>query len=109
MASLPIEDEPLVLADGTKINPVNGRVIKDGSAAKFVSVPSPSEAQKIIARTRMTVADLPLPPKQLSGVALVAFYTLFGLSDQEICIAVDNKLTLEQINNIRTATCQRCC
>jgi hypothetical protein len=90
------------LADGTKINPVNGRVIKDGSAAKFVSVPSPSEAQKIIARTRMTVADLPLPPKQLSGVALVAFYTLFGLSDQEICIAVDNKLTLEQINNIRT-------
>jgi hypothetical protein len=91
-----------VLADGTKINPVNGRVIKDGSAAKFVSVPSPSEAQKIIARTRMTVADLPLPPKQLSGVALVAFYTLFGLSDQEICIAVDNKLTLEQINNIRT-------
>lgn len=97
---LPEDNEPLVLADGTKIDPTSGKVIKD-DAAKFVSVPSPSEAQRIVARTRKTVADLPLPPKNLSGVALVAFYTLFGLSDQDIAIALDNKLTVEQIENIK--------
>lgn len=100
---LPIDNEPLVLADGTKINPENGRVIKD-RVAKFVSVPSPSEAQRIVAKTRKTVADLPLPPQNLSGVALVAFYTLFGLNDQDISIALDGKLTVEQIENIRSLT-----
>lgn len=98
---LPVDDEPLVLADGTKIDPTSGKVIREKSNG-FVSIPSPSEAQKIIARTKLTVADLPLPPKQLSGVALVAFYTLFGLNDRDICIAVDNQLTVEQIENIRT-------
>ena len=101
MATLPIDNEPLVLADGTKIDPSSGSVIKD-TTTNFVSVPSPSEAQRIIARTRMTVADLPLPPKELSAIALVAFYTLFGLSDREIAIALDAQLTIEQIEHIRT-------
>lgn len=100
MATLPIEDEPLVLADGTKIDPASGKVIKD-TPAKFISVPSPSEAQRIVSRTRKTVADLPLPPKNLSAVALVAFYTLFGLSDRDISIALEGKVTEEQINNVR--------
>jgi hypothetical protein len=100
---LPIDNEPLVLADGTKIDCTSGKVIKD-RPANFVVVPSPSEAQKIVARTRKTVADLPLPPQNLSGVALVAFYTLFGLNDQDISIALDGKLTVEQINNIRSLT-----
>lgn len=93
-------DEPLVLADGTKINPVDGKVIKTASE-RFIQVPSPSEAQKLIVKTRKTVADLPLPPQQLSGVALVAFYTLFGLHDKEISIAVDGRLTVEQVKQIR--------
>lgn len=97
---LPVGNEPLVLADGTEIDCNTGRVKRD-EASKFISVPSPSEAQKIIARTRRTVADLPLPPQQLSGVALVAFYTLFGLNPQDISIALDGKLSVEQIENIR--------
>ena len=98
---LPMDNEPLVLADGTQIDCATGRVKRD-EASKFVSVPSPSKAQEIIARTRRTVADLPLPPQQLSGVALVAFYTLFGLNAQDISLAIDGKLTVEQIENIRS-------
>lgn len=100
MASLPIENEPLVLADGTKIDPSTSKVIREKKNS-LVSVPSPSEAQRIVARTRKSVAELPLPPQQLSAVALVAFYTLFGLHDQDICIALDSKLTVEQITRIR--------
>lgn len=95
---LPMRDEPLVLADGTKIDP-SGKVIKDQPT--FIEVPSNSEAQRIVARTRKTVADLPIPPAQLSGVALVAFYTLYGLNDLDVAIALDNKLSIEQIENIR--------
>jgi hypothetical protein len=97
---LPLDNEPLKLADGTEIDCASGKVIKH-TTAKFVSVPSPTEAQKIIARTRMTVAELPLPPKQLSAIAMVAFYTLYGLSDRDISIALEEKLTEEQITNIR--------
>jgi hypothetical protein len=75
---LPQADEPLTLADGTVIGP-DGRALKNHTP-KFTVVPSPSEAQRLVARTRKTVADLPLPPSQLSGVALVAFYTLFSLA-----------------------------
>jgi hypothetical protein len=97
---LPQADEPLTLADGTVIGP-DGRALKNHTP-KFTVVPSPSEAQRLVARTRKTVADLPLPPSQLSGVALVAFYTLFGLTDQQISLALDAKLTVEQIERIRT-------
>lgn len=95
---LPADDEPLVLADGTKIDPSTGRPIRD---TPLVCIPSPGEAQRIVARARKSVAELPLPPKQLSGVALVAFYTLFGLNDQDISIALDNSLSMEQIERIR--------
>jgi peroxiredoxin family protein len=97
---LPIGNEPLTLADGTQIDCESGKVIKT-TAAKFISVPSPSEAQKIIARTRKTVAELPMPPEKLSVVALVEFYTLYGLDKREISIALDGKITEDQIENIR--------
>lgn len=97
---LPVGDEPLVLADGTKINPATGKVIRE-QTEKYIPVPSNSEAQRIVVRTRRTIGELPVPPKQLSAVALVAFYTLYGLNDTDICIALDNKLTLDQVKNIR--------
>lgn len=97
---LPIGNEPLQLADGTVIDCETGKVKKD-DASNFVYVPSPSEAQRIIAKTRMTVAELPLPPKQLSAIAMVAFYTMYGMSDRDISIALDSQLTEEQIERIR--------
>ncbi len=97
---LPIDNEPLVLADGTKIDPATGKIIRE-QTAKYIPVPSNSEAQRIVARTRRTIGELPVPPAQLSAVALVSFYTLYGLTDTDICIALDNKLTTTQIENIR--------
>lgn len=101
MSLIDNELEPLVLADGTKINPTNGTVIRDRRKG-FVEIPSNSEAQQIVVRTRRTLSDLPMPPQQLSGVALVAFYTLYGLSDAEIAIACNEKITIDQIQRIRT-------
>lgn len=97
---LPMGNEPLKLADGTEIDCSSGKVIKPDKPA-FVPVPSPSEAQRIVTRARKSVADLPLPPNKMSGVALVAFYTLFGLSDRDIAIALNAQLTEQQIDNIR--------
>lgn len=95
------ELEPLILADGTKIDPTTGKAIKEKKASKFIEVPSGSAAQALVVKTRKTIAELPLPPQQLSGVALVAFYTLFGLPDTEISLATSGALTVEQVKHIK--------
>lgn len=92
--------EPLVLADGTKIDPVSGSIIRE-IVSSFIEVPSNAEAQALIVKSRRSVAELPLPPSQLNAVALVSFYTLFGLPDREISLAVDGRLTTEQIKSIK--------
>lgn len=94
------ELEPLVLADGTKIDPTTGKAQKD-KKARYIEVPSGAEAQALVVKTRKTVAELPAPPAQMHAVALVAFYTLFGLPDKEIAIAVDGRLTTDQIALIK--------
>lgn len=93
--------EPLILADGRKIDPATGKVIKEQQTSKFVEVPAPSVAQDLVIRARKSVADLPAAPEQMTGVGLVAFYTLFGLDDVSISIAVGNRLTVEQVKNVR--------
>lgn len=95
------ELEPLVLADGTRIDPTTGKAIKGQKKQRMIEVPAPSEAQAMIVRARKTVADLPMPPEQMTAVGVVAFYTLFGLDDNSIAIATNHKLTIEQIKNIR--------
>lgn len=95
------ELEPLVLADGTKIDPTTGKAVKERKTQRFVEVPSGTEAQALVVKTRKTVAELPAPPAQMHAVALVAFYTLFGLPDKEIAVAVDGRLTVDQIALIK--------
>lgn len=92
--------EPLVLADGTVIDPTTGKAVKQKRSRTY-EVPAPSEAQAIVLKARKTVADLPAPPEQMSAVGIVAFYTLFGLDDNSIAIATKHKLTVDQIKNIR--------
>lgn len=95
--------EPLVLADGTKIDPSTGEVLKERKQrAAFTEVPAPSVAQALVVKSKRSVADLPAPPAQLTGVALVAFYTLFGLGDRDISLALDGKISEEQVRRIRT-------
>lgn len=96
------DSEFLVLADGTKIAP-DGKVVKEPSSA-WTEIPSPSKAQEIVVRARKSVNELPMPPQQMTAIGLVAFYTLFGLNDTDIAIALDGRLTEEQIKNIRGLT-----
>ena len=79
-------NEPLVLADGTKINPVDGTIIEDGPPQMF-EVPSHSEAVNLVVRTRRRIADLPDIPARMHVVGAILAYRLFGLDDQEIAIA----------------------
>lgn len=96
MALAATSNEPLVLADGTKIDPNSGKVLKE---KKYIEVPSNRQAQELVARTKRSIAELPIPTKQMSGLGLVLFYSMWGLSNQEIAIALD--ITVDQVLNIK--------
>lgn len=86
---------PLVLADGTKIDPQTGRKVKENR----IEIPSATEAQKLVTKTRRTLADLPAPDKQMSAFAVVGMYSLYGLLDHEIAVATG--LAVEQVERIK--------
>lgn len=90
--------EPLILADGTKINPTNGTVIKDKKVT-FTEIPSASQAVAILARTKRSISELPLPPQKMNAVSLVLFYSMWGLADNDIAIACS--ISRDQVNNIK--------
>jgi hypothetical protein len=93
---LPIGTEPLVLADGTKINPLDGKILKDDI---LVEVPNTREIQRDIVAARKRIADLPLPPEQMNTLSLVMAYTVFGLSDKDIGSVLS--LSGDQVHNIK--------
>ena len=78
---LPNGSEPLVLADGTKIDPVNGSVINDEI---LVEVPNTETIKQEIVAARKRINDLPVPPKQMNTLSVIISYSLFGLSDHDI-------------------------
>jgi hypothetical protein len=100
MTELADGNEPLVLADGTKIDPNTGKVIKDESQKQrsYVEVPSVSDAQREVTRQRKRLADLPAPPKQMNAVSAVCFYRMMGLSDDEVAYATG--LDEEQVGRL---------
>jgi len=93
---LPIGTEPLVLADGTKINPLDGKILKDDI---LVEVPNTREIQRDIVAARKRIADLPLPPEQMNTLSLVMAYTVFGLSDKDIASVLS--ISENQVHNIK--------
>jgi hypothetical protein len=93
--------EPIILSDGTKINPSNGKVIKEDTArGGFVEIPSNTKAQAIVAKTRRSIAELPMPSQQMNTMSLVLFYSMYGLNDQDISIVLGG-LSIEQVKNIK--------
>lgn len=86
--SLPLGTEPLVLADGTKINPMDGGLVSD---EVFVKVPNTQELKREIVASRMRVSDLPVPPKQMNTLSVILSYSLQGINDFDIAniISVD--------------------
>ena len=93
---LPIGTEPLILADGTKINPLDGKILKDDI---LVEVPNTREIQRDIVAARKRIADLPLPPEQMNTLSLVMAYSVFGLSDKDISSVLS--LSEDQVHNIK--------
>lgn len=96
---LALASEPLVLADGRTIDPATGKVLKEKKVHSFVEIPSASEAQEIVARSRKSIADLPVAPQQMNGLSLVCFYTMWGLSNSDI--AIQAGCTIEQVKAIK--------
>ena len=65
---LPTGSEPLILADGTRIDPVNGSIIQD---EVLVEVPNTETIKKEIVAARKRISDLPVPPSQMNTLCLV--------------------------------------
>jgi hypothetical protein len=91
-------NSPLVLADGTKIDPSTGNVVRE--RRDFYEVPSNTQAQKIVARVNRSIVDLPAPPEKMNYISLVIMYKLMGLNDKDVALAT--KTTLEQVENVQT-------
>lgn len=92
--------DPLILADGTKIDTQSGKVLRDRRySAEMIEIPSASEAQELVARSRKSIADLPVAPQQMNGLSLVCFYTMWGLSPQDIALQIG--CTLDQVKTIK--------
>ena len=68
--------EPLILADGTRIDPMNGSVVLDEI---LVEVPNTETIKQEIVAARKRINDLPVPPKQMNTLSVIISYSLFGL------------------------------
>lgn len=90
-------NDVLVLADGTKIGP-DGKQIKEPKVLR--PMPTFSEAQDKIARANRRLSDLPTLPAQMNTLNVVMMYSLWGLGDQDIALAIN--LTVEQVQHIKS-------
>jgi hypothetical protein len=96
---LPTGTEPLVLADGTKINPVDGRPVQEEEVV--VEVPNTATLQREVTAARMRISDLPMPPQQMNSLSVILSYSLQGVTDEDIGILLH--VSTEQINNIKAS------
>lgn len=85
--SLATGNEPLKLADGRLVYP-SGK-ITEPDAPKMVEIPTNQEAVKLVVAARKKVADLPDVPRSMNIISVVLTYSLFGLSDEEIALAIN--------------------
>lgn len=95
---LPQGTEPLVLADGTKINPVDGGVVTD---EVLVEVPNTEQLQREVVAARRRISDLPVPPAQMNTISVILSYTLFGISDEDISAVL--LLPLENVQAVKSS------
>jgi len=67
----------------------------------MVELPTPAEAQRIVANARRKISDLPELPRTMNAVGVVLSYMMFGLDDEEIAIATN--LSVDQVGRIKTS------
>jgi|TARA_R110000823_G_scaffold135795_2_gene265046 hypothetical protein len=95
---LPVGTEPLVLADGTRINPENGTPMP---SEVLIEVPNTEQIKREIVASRKRISDLPVPPNQMNTISVVLSYSLFGISDEDIAHTLS--IPLDQIHNIMSS------
>ena len=95
---LPQGTEPLVLADGTKINPVDGHVVTD---EVLVEVPNTAELKREIVASRKRISDLPVPPSQMNTISVIISYSMFGITDEDISNTL--LIPIEQLQAIKSS------
>lgn len=76
--------ESFQLPDGRVINATTGKQLRQS----YVEVPTHFEARDQVMRTRKKLHDLPDIPQKMNAISVVVAYTLFGLEDDEISIAL---------------------
>jgi hypothetical protein len=94
MTGLPSENDPLVLADGTKIDPATGAALRNQ-----IEIPTNREAVERVVSVSRELIDLPAPPAHMNVMSLVAMYEFMGLRTEDIGIATG--LVLTQIEQIK--------
>jgi hypothetical protein len=96
--TLPLGTEPLVLADGTKINPEDGLVLPaDGDF--LVEVPNTQDLQREVTAARKRISDLPVPPAQMNTLSVILCYTLFGISEHDLALTLS--IPIEQLRTVK--------
>lgn len=90
--------EPLVLADGTKIDPENGEAIQE---PYLVSVPNTEELKREVVAARKRINDLPVPPEQMNTLSVIISYSLFGIADEDISNTL--LIPLDQLQTIKAS------
>tara|TARA_B100000131_G_scaffold306302_1_gene333225 strand:+ start:1429 stop:2028 length:600 start_codon:yes stop_codon:yes gene_type:complete len=90
--------EPLVLADGTVINPTDGTVVVDDKD-DLIEIPSVREMQREYAVAKRRLTDLPVPPSKMNTISMVLCYSLMGITDSDIATVLN--LDEEQVGRIR--------
>ena len=95
---LPVGTEPLVLADGTQIDPISGGVVQEET---FVEVPNTAEIKREITASRKRIADLPVPPQQMNTLSVIISYSIFGINDEDISNVLS--IPLAQLAAIKTS------
>lgn len=103
--------EPLRLADGRVVYP-GGRVVEEVAPpsrstnnAGLVEVPTNREAQELVINARRKLADLPDVPRTMNAISVVLSYSLFGLDDMDIALAIGSTET--QVAKIRESDAYR--
>ncbi len=93
---LPQGTEPLILADGTEINPIDGLVVTEDT---LVEVPNTEQIKREIVAARKRISDLPVPPGQMNTLSVIISYSLFGINDEDISSTLF--IPLEQVIAIK--------
>lgn len=82
---LPNGTDPLILHDGTVINPEDGSVVHDEPEKEvIIEVPNNQELQSEYVAARVRLHDLPVPPHQMNSLSVILTYSLFGVNNEDI-------------------------